>query len=179
MTTVALWVRTGQGRKLVRLDALSNEPFTAKEYADFTVPVNSYGARDKFEKLRALTQRNVSIFTQDEQRQMEEEEAKLQERLERARAEESERQDDAQRRTRERDEVRERQNQKKVEAGDQWWKVHAADGDSSERERAKWAARLKRFEAIASSSAEEGERTNAARLAASARKKLADLESSA
>lgn len=179
MTTVALWVRTGQGRKLVRIDALSNEAFTAKEYADFAVPVNSYGARDKFDKLRALTQRNASIFTQEEQRQMEEEEAKLQERLERARAEENERQDDAVRRARERDEVRERQNQKKVEAGEQWWKVHAADGDSSERERAKWGARLKRFEAIASSSTEEGERTNAARLATNARKKLAELDSSA
>lgn len=175
VSTIALWVRTGQGRKLVRLDALSNEPFQRKEYDDFSVPVTSYAAREKAERLRNLTQKNAELFSEEQRRQMEEEDAKLQARLERERTEAVRKEEDARRRERERDEVRERQAQKKVESADQWWKTHATTGDASARERAKWAARLKRFEAIAASSTEEGERTNAARLAENARKKLEEI----
>ncbi|KAJ1630520.1 hypothetical protein T492DRAFT_1002409 [Pavlovales sp. CCMP2436] len=176
ISTIALQLRTGQARKLVRLDALSNEQFTRKEYDDFqSVPVTSFAVRDKSEKLRALEQSNVSLFTEEEQRLMEEETVMIQERLEGERAVARQKDEEEERRAREREEVRDRQNQKKVEGGDQWWKVHAGTTDTVERERAKWAARLKRFEAIAASSAEEGERTNAARLAESARKKLSAL----
>lgn len=173
--SVALTVKSGQGKKLVRLDALSNEPFTEKEAAEFTVPVTSYAARDKAAKLRALTQSHAELFSDEQRRQMEEADAQLQARLERERLEAAAREEEAAQRERERDKVRERLAQKKVESAEQWWKTHAATGDASARERAKWSARLKRFEAIAASSAEDGERTNAARLAESARRKLADI----
>lgn len=175
VSTIALWVRTGQGRKLVRLDALSNEPFTQQEFDEFIVPITSYAARDKADKLRGLTQRNASLFSEEEQRQMDENDARLQERLERERAEAARREEEDHRREREREELRDRLAQKKVETSEQWWKTHAITADVGVRERAKWAARLRRFEAIAASSKEEGERTNAARLASAARKKLEEI----
>lgn len=176
MTTAALWVKTGQGKKLVRIDALSNDPFTRKEHEDFKVHVTSRGVRDKSRRLREVAARYTHLFSDEEQRQMEAAAAELQAKLERERTEARRLEEERRQRERERAEVRDRQAQKKASSEGQWWKQYSSGAAGAERERAKWTARLRRFEAIVASSAEEGERTNAARLADSARKKLTELE---
>ena len=89
--------------------------FTQQEFDEFIVPITSYAARDKADKLRGLTQRNASLFSEEEQRQMDENDARLQERLERERAEAARREEEDHRREREREELRDRLAQKKVE----------------------------------------------------------------
>lgn len=173
VTTVALWVRTGQGRRLVRLDALSNEPFTQREFADFKVNITSAGVREKSQKLRASAQRYIDLFSEEEQRRMEEAAQRAEAAAERERQAAQEREAEAARREREREEMRRRNAARRANAPGQWWKaIHTTGG---EREIAKWTARLKRFQAIAESSTEDGERVNARRLAENAQRKIEEL----
>jgi len=176
VSTLALMVRTHQGKKLVRMDALSNEPIMVGEYNSFNVLIPGYAARDKARKMRDLEHKHESLFSEEDRRQMQEAEEKRRVEMERRQEEDERRKEEAVRKEEEREEVRFRQAQRKAQSGEQWWRTLAANsGDNTEREKAKWSARLQRFEAIANSTAEEGERTNAARLADSARLKLAEL----
>ena len=173
-----LQVQTHLGTRLVGLDALSNEAPQDAELARFRVPLDPREVRQKLSALKREMENHSELFEEaDIRRRQEAEERLAAKRHEEAKQRKLEA-EERERRERERDEVRQRAAAQKAQDNDQWWLSYgnANDSGKKQRELAKWKARLKRFNTIATSSGAEGERENARRLAEQAQAKIDSLE---
>uniref|UniRef100_A0A7S0IXY8 Plus3 domain-containing protein n=1 Tax=Calcidiscus leptoporus TaxID=127549 RepID=A0A7S0IXY8_9EUKA len=176
---LALLLRTSTGERMVGIDCLSDQQPDDHELSRFKVPLEPAVVRQQIRALQRAMQESRNLFEEEDLRRKMEEEERLRAKQEAAAAQEQREADELERKEREREELRRRQAERTAanSESEQWWLQYQSKGDDKEREVAKWKARLKRFEKIASSSAAEGERTNAKRLAAQARDKVEALTS--
>jgi len=171
MSDIALQVRTQTGNRLVGVDTLSNEPCSDAELTKFKVPLDPEAVRKKIRSLQRAMQEDAELFEAEElRRRMELEERLREKREEEARAKMME-EEERERKERERDEVRRRAASSKQES-EAWWLQYNNKAGDKDREIAKLKARLARFQKIAATSAADGERENATRLAEQAEAKL-------
>ena len=177
---IALQVRTHNGVRLTGIDTLSNQAPSDAELDALRIPLEPTDVRKKIYKLETAMRDASDLFEEEELRwRAEAAERQAEAQAERQRAAELA-QEERDRKERDREELQQRAARKSQGNEEQWWlKFQKTDKGDKEREMAKWKARLLRFEKIASSSAADGERDNARRLAEQAQQKIASLEAQA
>lgn len=179
VTDVMLMVKLSNQTRPWQMDQLSNKSFTPEEFGKAKVRVLSKDIHNKVRKLARAMEKESELFEREEVRRLQEEAAKTEKLREDKRRDEEQEEQRRQQKEREREEVKRWKREKEVEegggGGDQWW-VKYQNKNGKEREIQKLKSRLKRFEKIAESSEQPGERENASRLAEQARTKLQQLE---
>jgi len=176
VTELALQIKMGNGNiRLHGMDCLSNEPFNQNEYDRFksTIPIEV--VRKKMKTLKQAMEQEHELFEEEEVRRVQEEAEKVKAKIQEQQKAEERAAEEQARKEREREEVRQWQARKEGE-NEQWWLKYQQKGGGKDREIGKWKARLKRFQKIAQSSEQPGERENAEKLAQQAQDKIDALQ---